>query len=85
MSLKVESTSEPDCFRVSGRGDLHLSVLMETMRREGYEWQFPGLKSFLRVENGKPREPFEYLTIDVPEMYMGERHGRVRTKKSGIC
>ncbi|HOK64547.1 MAG TPA: translational GTPase TypA [Bacillota bacterium] len=71
VSLKVESTSEPDCFRVSGRGDLHLSVLMETMRREGYEMAVSRPEVILRVENGKPREPFEYLTIDVPEMYMG--------------
>ena len=71
VSLKVEPTSEPDAFRVSGRGELHLSILIETMRREGYEMAVSKPQVILRVENGVRKEPFEYLTVNIPEEYMG--------------
>jgi GTP-binding protein len=72
VALKVEETDSPDTFKVSGRGELHLSILMETMRREGYEF----LVSRPRVithegPKGELLEPYEELAIDVPEAYVG--------------
>ncbi|HBC96068.1 MAG TPA: translational GTPase TypA [Clostridium sp.] len=71
VALRVEETDSPDCFKVSGRGELHLSVLIETMRREGYEFQVSKPTVIFKEENGKKLEPIEYLTIDVPEEFMG--------------
>ncbi|MFL0249948.1 translational GTPase TypA [Clostridium neuense] len=71
VSLKVEETDSPDRFKVSGRGELHLSVLIETMRREGYEFQVSKPMVIYKEENGKKLEPIEALTIDVPEEFMG--------------
>ncbi|MEQ8153451.1 MAG: translational GTPase TypA [Clostridiaceae bacterium] len=70
VSLKVVELS-PDCFEVSGRGELHLSILIETMRREGYELQVSRPNVIFKEEHGKKQEPIEYLTIDVPEEFMG--------------
>lgn len=70
VSLRVTELS-PDCFEVCGRGELHLSVLIETMRREGYEFQVSKANVIFKEENGKKVEPMEYLTIDVPEEFMG--------------
>lgn len=70
VSLRVNEISS-DCFEVSGRGELHLSILIETMRREGYEFQVSKANVIFREENGKKLEPMEYLTIDVPEEFMG--------------
>lgn len=71
VSLKVEETDSADCFKVSGRGELHLSILIETMRREGYEFQVSKPSVIYKHENGKKLEPMEELTIDVPEEFMG--------------
>lgn len=70
VSLRVKEIT-PDCFEVSGRGELHLSVLIETMRREGFELQVSKPNVIFKEENGKEMEPMEYLTIDVPEEFMG--------------
>ena len=70
VSLRVKEIT-PDCFEVSGRGELHLSILIETMRREGYELQVSKANVIYKEENGKKLEPMEYLTIDVPEEFMG--------------
>lgn len=70
VSLRVKEIT-PDCFEVSGRGELHLSVLIETMRREGYEFQVSKANVIFHEENGVKMEPIEYLTIDVPEEFMG--------------
>ncbi len=70
VSLRVEEIT-PDCFKVSGRGELHLSILIETMRREGYEFQVSKANVIFKEEDGKKLEPIEYLTIDVPEEFMG--------------
>ena len=70
VSLKVDELS-PDCFKVSGRGELHLSILIETMRREGYEFQVTRPTVILHEIDGKKMEPVEFLTIDVPEEFMG--------------
>lgn len=71
VSLRVEETESADCFKVSGRGELHLSVLIETMRREGYEFQVSKPSVIFKEKDGKKQEPIEYLTIDVPEEFMG--------------
>ncbi|CAB1243401.1 translational GTPase TypA [Clostridium sp. MT-14] len=71
VALRVEETDSPDCFKVSGRGELHLSVLIETMRREGYEFQVSKPTVIFKEKDGKRLEPIEYLTIDVPEEFMG--------------
>ena len=70
VSLRVREIT-PECFEVSGRGELHLSILIETMRREGYELQVSKANVIFKEENGKKLEPIEYLTIDVPEEFMG--------------
>lgn len=71
VSLRVKATDLTDAFEVSGRGELHLSILIETMRREGYEFQASKPKVIFKEINGKKNEPIELLTIDVPEDYMG--------------
>lgn len=71
VSLKIEETDSADSFKVSGRGELHLSILIETMRREGYEFQVSKPSVIYHEENGKKHEPIEFLTIDVPEEFMG--------------
>lgn len=71
LSLRVEDTDKPEALLVSGRGELHLSILIETMRREGYEFQVSKPKVIFKEENGKKLEPIEYLTVDVPEDYVG--------------
>lgn len=71
VSLRVEETDTPDRFKVSGRGELHLSILIETMRREGYEFQVSKPMVIFKEINGKKCEPIEILTIDVPEEFVG--------------
>lgn len=71
VSLRVEETETPDAFKISGRGELHLSILIETMRREGYEFQVSKPTVIYKTINGKKFEPVELLTIDVPEEFMG--------------
>jgi GTP-binding protein len=72
VAMKVEETEDRDTFLVSGRGELHLGILIETMRREGYELQVSKPKAILkRDENEKLTEPVEELSIDIPENYMG--------------
>ncbi|GLI18288.1 GTP-binding protein [Tepidanaerobacter syntrophicus] len=71
VSLRVEETDSPDRFKVSGRGELHLSVLIETMRREGFEFQVSKPTVIMKEVNGKIMEPIESVVIDVPEAYVG--------------
>lgn len=71
VGLKVEETDSPDSFKVSGRGELHLAILIETMRREGYEFQVSKPQVITKIVNGELYEPYEYLIIDVPEEFMG--------------
>ena len=84
VTLRVEETDSPDSFKVSGRGELHLSVLIETMRREGYEFQVSKPTVIIKEINGRKMEPMESVTIDIPETYlgtvmekMGARHGQL--------
>lgn len=81
VALRVEETDSPDKFTVSGRGELHLGILIETMRREGYEFQVSQPQVIYREVNGQPCEPYEYLVLDVPEDSVGgciERLGQRR-------
>ena len=72
VSLRVEETENADCFKVSGRGELHLSVLIENMRREGYEFAVSKAQVLYKEdENGKQLEPMELAYIDVPEEFSG--------------
>jgi GTP-binding protein len=71
VALRVEPTEERDSFKVSGRGLLHLSVLIETMRREGYELAVGKPQVIVKKMNGVDHEPFEYLVVDVPQEQMG--------------
>ena len=72
VSLRVEDTDSPECLKVSGRGELHLSVLIENMRREGYEFAVSKAEVLYKEdENGKKLEPIERAYIDVPEEYTG--------------
>jgi GTP-binding protein len=72
VALKVEPTDSPDTHTVSGRGELHLGILMETMRREGYEFQVSRPRVITKLgPDGERLEPYEELTVDVPEDYMG--------------
>ena len=71
VSLRVEETDNTDQFRVMGRGEMHLSILIENMRREGYEFQVSTPKVLFKHVDGKVLEPYEELVIDVPEESMG--------------
>ncbi|QXC31176.1 translational GTPase TypA [Aeromonas sp. FDAARGOS 1409] len=71
VALRVEETDDPDKFRVSGRGELHLSILIENMRREGYELAVSRPEVILRTVNGELQEPFETVTVDVEEAHQG--------------
>jgi len=81
VALRVEETDSPDKFLVSGRGELHLGILIETMRREGYEFQVSQPQVIYREVNGKPYEPFEYLVLDVPEDSVGSCIERLGQRK----
>ena len=71
VSLRVEDTDNPDTFKVSGRGELHLSILIENMRREGHELAVSKPEVICRVIDGQKMEPMEYLVVDVPGEYQG--------------
>ncbi len=90
VALRVEDGETSDSFEVSGRGELHLGILIETMRREGYEFQVAQPKVIYREVNGKPCEPYEYLVLDVPEEAvgscierLGQRKGEMQDMQSG--
>ncbi len=85
VSLRVEETDSADTFKVSGRGELHLSILIETMRRQGYEFQVsPPEVIYKKDENGTLLEPIELLMIEVPEEYVGTVMERLGTRKAEI-
>ena len=71
ISLRVEETDSPDSFIVSGRGELHLSVLVENMRRQGYEFAVSKPQVITKVVNGQIWEPYEELVVDLPDEYTG--------------
>jgi GTP-binding protein len=71
VALRVEETDSPDTFQVSGRGELQLAILIEMMRREGYEMEVSKPQIITHEENGKTLEPMEHLVVDVPEEFIG--------------
>ncbi len=71
VSLRVSTTEAQDTFKVSGRGELHLTILIETMRREGFEFSISRPEVVMKEEDGKKLEPEEFITLDVEEAYMG--------------
>ncbi|MCR4594794.1 MAG: translational GTPase TypA [Clostridiales bacterium] len=81
VSMRVEETDTTDTFKVSGRGELHLSILIETMRREGYEFQVSRPKEITKYENGKLLEPIELLIVEVPEEYVGAVIEKIGSRK----
>lgn len=84
VSLRVEDTDSPDSFKVSGRGELHLSVLIENMRREGYEFLVSKPEVLIKEEDGVKLEPMELVTIDVDEAYMGSVIEKLGNRKGLI-
>lgn len=71
VALRVEETDSADTFKVSGRGELHLSILIETMRRQNYEFQVSRPQVITKMIDGKLNEPMEMLIIEVPDAYVG--------------
>ncbi len=71
VALRVEDTDSPETFKISGRGQLHLGILVETMRREGFEVQLSAPEVIYKIIDGQKNEPFELLTIDVEEAHQG--------------
>ena len=84
VSMRVEETETTDCFKVSGRGELHLSILIETMRRQGYEFQVSRPKVIKKEENGKKLEPMELLIVEVPEQYVGPVMEKIGSRKGEL-
>ena len=81
VSMRLEETDTPDCFKVYGRGELHLSILIENMRREGYEFQVSRPKVIFKEINGKKCEPIEHLVVDVPDTYVGAVLNKIGARK----
>ena len=84
VALKVEEMADPDKFRVSGRGELHLGILIENMRREGYELAVSRPEVILKEVDGKTHEPFETVTIDVEEQHQGSIMEQIGTRKGEL-
>ena len=82
VSMRVEETDSADTFKVSGRGELHLSILIETMRREGYEFQVSRPQVIMKEIDGVKCEPIEILAIEVPEEYVGAVIEKIGARKA---
>ena len=82
VSMRVEETETTDTFKVSGRGELHLSILIETMRRQGYEFQVSRPKVILKTIDGVVCEPMELLIVEVPEEYVGAVIEKLGSRKA---
>lgn len=82
VAMRVFETESPDSFEVAGRGELHLSILIETMRRQGYEFQISKPSVIFKVVDGERLEPIEHLTIDIPEEYVGAVMDKLGTRKA---
>jgi len=84
VALRVDATNDPDKFRVSGRGELHLSVLVETMRREGFELAVSRPEVIMHDVDGEQHEPWEQLTVDFDEAYQGAVMTRLADRKGEL-
>ena len=84
VSMRVEETDSTDTFKVSGRGELHLSILIETMRRQGYEFQVSRPKVITKMKDGVLLEPIELLIIEVPEEYVGSVMMKIGSRRGEL-
>ena len=84
VSLQVHDTDSADSFKVMGRGEMHLSILIETMRREGYEFQVSTPHALLKEVDGQLQEPYEDLVVDVPEEWMGSVMEKMGSRKGEL-
>ncbi|MFO1418613.1 MAG: translational GTPase TypA [Methylotetracoccus sp.] len=84
VALRVEETEDPDKFKVSGRGELHLSVLIENMRREGYELGVSRPEVIFKEVDGETHEPYEFVTIEVEETHQGAVMEKLGTRKADL-
>ncbi|MBP3939511.1 MAG: translational GTPase TypA [Clostridia bacterium] len=84
VSMRVEETDSTDTFKVSGRGELHLSILIETMRRQGYEFQVSRPEVIYKTINGQLCEPMELLIVEVPEQYVGAVIEKLGSRKGEL-
>jgi GTP-binding protein len=84
VALRVEDTEEPDVFRVSGRGELHLTILIENMRREGYELAVSRPQVLTRIVDGEVHEPYEALTVDVEDSNQGAVMEALGTRRAEL-
>ena len=84
VSMRVEETELTDTFKVSGRGELHLSILIETMRRQGYEFQVSRPKVITKIKDGVLYEPIELLIIEVPEEYVGSVMMKIGSRRGEL-
>ena len=84
VSMRVEETDTTDTFKVSGRGELHLSILIETMRRQGYEFQVSRPEVIYKKKDGKLLEPMELLIVEVPEQYVGAVIEKLGSRKGEL-
>jgi GTP-binding protein len=82
--IRVEETDSPDTFRVSGRGELQLAILIEMMRREGYEVEVGKPEIITRVDGGRTLEPMEHLVIDIPEDFIGAVTQKIGPRKGAM-
>ncbi len=84
VAMRVEETDSTDCFKVSGRGELHLSILIEQMRRQGYEFQVSPPTVIYKEKDGKKLEPMELLMIEVPDSYVGVVMEKIGARKAEL-
>ena len=84
VALRVEDTEDPDKFKVSGRGELHLSILIENMRREGYELGVSRPEVIIKEIDGEPCEPYEFVTIEVEEEHQGSIMEKIGERKGDL-
>ena len=84
VALRVEDTDNPDKFRISGRGELHLSILIENMRREGFEMGVSSPEVITKHIDGIKKEPYENVTIDVEEIHQGKIMEKMGERKAQL-
>ena len=84
VALKVEDSTSSESFKVMGRGEMHLSILIENMRREGYEFQVSPPRVLLKEEDGVKTEPFEHVVIDVPTEFQGSVIEKLSSRKAEL-
>ena len=84
VAMRVEETDSTDTFKVSGRGELHLSILIEQMRRQGYEFQVSPPNVIFKEQNGQRLEPMELLMVEVPDQYVGAVMEKIGSRKAEL-